>query len=657
MSNLFEPFIGQSEHHRRFVRDRGQDIGFEEALSDANDSQSIHVKRESKVFVWLLLFTIFVLSALIVRSAYLQISLHESYELLAEGNRNRVLPVLAPRGIIFDRYGNALVQNTPSFDLVLIPVDIPKEDEERVKLFENLNKLTGVPLEEITKKADEADPFSFQPVTLQENIERDKALVIEAQLDSLAGVQVEKTSKRYYTYGNLASHALGYVGKITAEELEEKDASGESYLLNDSIGKSGIEESYEGLLRGEHGKRQVEVDSRGGITKVLATREPDPGNNIVLSLDIELQKKLKEELVASADRAGVTRAAAVAMDPRNGEILALVNHPSYDNNLFADGISQDAYSELLNNPDRPLFNKASAGTYPPGSTFKPFVAAAALDEGIVTPETNINSTGSITVGAWKFYDYDLGGHGQTNLYKAISESVNTYFYYIGGGYEGFRGLGMDKISEYASKFGFGDYIGVDIESESSGLIPTPAWKEEVKDEPWYIGDTYNASIGQGDVSATPLQLASAYTVIANGGKYYRPHFLKETFSDDVNERTALEPELMREGFVTDTTLQEVKKAMRETVISGSGRSLEPLGIEAAGKTGTAQFVIPNSGGEKGEHAWFASFAPASDPKIVLIVLVEAAGEGHENAVPVARETLKWYFNRGDVQDKLLETNE
>jgi penicillin-binding protein 2 len=652
MSNLFEPYRDAKARRKQYVEDALPSVGIEEALPDSEDSESLLKKRETSALRWFLVFSLIAVGLLVGKSAHLQIVQNNVYESLAQGNRNRLIPLLAPRGIIYDRFGVPLVKNIPSFDAVLIPVDLPKEKNEQTEVLKKVSatlSLKGGDLEEIANKADKT---SFQPILVKGNISRDEALIMESQTEKTSGIRVNETSIRNYPQNDLLSHTLGYVGKITREELDKKTADAKDYLLNDSIGKSGIESSYEDILRGELGQEEVEVDAKGNIQKTLATKTPTPGTNLVLTIDEGLQEKLRDLLVDQVEKAGVSKAAAVAMDPRDGSVLALVSVPSYDNNLFSNGISQKDYDDLTNNSNKPLFNNAVTGAFPPGSTFKPFLAAAGLQEGMITPDTTVNSTGGVTVGGRTFHDHKPGGHGITNLNKAIALSVNTYFYCLGGGCQGISGLGIDRIDKYAKLFGFGDYVGVDINSESKGLLPSPDWKEQSLGESWFIGDTFNTSIGQGYVAVTPLQLAAGYSVLANGGTYFKPHLLYQTFTSDPKTRVTKSPEIVRKDFISKDHLAEVKRALQETVLTGSGRSLLPLNIDAAGKTGTAQFVINNKTGEIGEHAWFATFAPASDPKIVLVVLVEGAGEGHANSVPVAKDALQWYFSRGDVQDKL-----
>ncbi|MFC1640831.1 penicillin-binding protein 2 [Patescibacteria group bacterium] len=654
MKNLFEPDVGSPQEKNRSIERNENEMGIEEVIAGNDEGKSVVLKRETKAFRWLIFAAISISGLLLGDSAYLQVVQNEKYDGLAAGNRNRIIPIIAPRGVLFDRNRIQLVENKPMYDAVMVPVDLPKDDRERNAVLKNASTLFEEPVKNIKTLYNDSDPFSFHPIVIKEKINRKQALIAESESDTLQGISIQTSSYRYYPQEHLLSHALGYVGKITAEEYDELGDGPKPYLLNDMIGKNGIEKYYENTLRGSHGKKQVEVDSRGNIINTLATKEPVPGNDIILSVDSELQDRLEQYLWQQLQSAGRTKASAVAMDPRNGEILALVNVPTYDNNLFSRGIKQNQFNELLEDEDQPLFNKATSGIYPPGSTFKPFVATVALEDGVVTPSTTIQSTGKITIGEWHFYDYDLSGHGSTDLKKAISRSVNTYFYYIGGGYEEFRGVGIQRIVDISSKFGFGDVLKVDIGSENTGVLPTPEWKEQVKGERWYVGDTYNASIGQGDVSVTPLQLAAGYTVIANEGTLYRPHFIRQIIDSQKGKTKKVDPDIIRKNVASKENLREIKSAMKETVESGSGRLLNSLPVDAGGKTGTAQYVIPNTGGRKGEHAWFASFAPVENPEIVLIVMLEGAGEGHDHAVPVAHKTLQWYFTRDQQKEKTNE---
>jgi penicillin-binding protein 2 len=329
----------------------------------------------------------------------------------------------------------------------------------------------------------------------------------------------------------------------------------------------------------------------------------------------------------------------VALNPQTGEILAMVSLPDYDPNLFANGISSEDYKKLSEDVNQPMFDRAIRGEYPSGSTIKPVIAAGALQEGIITDKTTVMSTGGLWIDKiWFFPDWSASGHGLTNVYKAIAWSVNTFFYMIGGGYEDFKGLGIDNLEKYFKIFGLGEKTGIDLNGEASGLVPDPAWKEKVKNEDWYIGDTYHVSIGQGDLLATPLQIANYTTTFVNGGKLYQPHLVKEILTND-GSKEEIKPTILRENFIEQKNLDIVKRAMRQTVTDGSAAMLNSLSVAVGGKTGTAQWNT-----EKQPQAWFTGFAPFNNPEVVITVLIEEGGEGSKVCVPVTYDFFNWYFN-------------
>jgi len=390
----------------------------------------------------------------------------------------------------------------------------------------------------------------------------------------------------------------------------------------------------------------VEVDTKGQQKKETGMKKEIPGENLVTSIDIDLQQKIFEVLSGKLKALKLTKAVAVALDPNNGDVLALVSLPSFDNNLFEKNSRPEELEQTLNDPDQPLFNRAISGQYASGSVIKPMIGAAALQEGVVTPSTIINdSSGRITVvnqyNPGIVYDFlDWKTHGPVNIYSAIAQSCDVYFYTVGGGYGKIGGLGVDRIKKYLELFGFNHPLGIDLPEEKSGLIPDAAWKEKAKSEPWYIGDTYHISIGQGDLLVTPLQMASAIAYVANGGSLFVPRVVDKIVDSDKNNITVFNPQIIREKFIKAENLAAVKKGMREAVVSGSAGLLSDLPVKVAGKTGTAQVA-----GQNQPNAWFVSFAPYDDPKIVLVILIENGGEGSAVAVPLAKEIYNWYFNK------------
>lgn len=604
--------------------------------SDNQEKQKIEFPFDSKRFLNLKKIIILVFILLAVQAGYLQIIKGKYYRKRAQGNYVKTDYLKAPRGIIYDKFGRQIVFNSPSFDLVLIPADFfrNKNQQSQKSDLEKISAIIGQPYEIIENKIFSCDKNSYTPILISGSLEKETAIAAKTLIKEMKGVELVDGYIRNYIDSRQFANIIGYTGKINSEELEQYP----DYLISDNFGKDGLELFYEKELRGKYGHRKIIVDSLGKTERILSQSKPSPGNNLVLNIDGELQKKIYEELGKMVEKLKIKRAQAIAINPQNGAVISLVNYPGYDNNLFAKGISQSDYSNLLNDPANPLFNGIVSGEYPPGSTFKPLVAAAALEEKIITSRTTILSTGGIWVGKWFFPDWKMGGHGNVDVIKAIAQSVNTFFYIIGGGYNEMDGLGIDRIKKYAELFGLGNKLGIDLPVEATGLIPDNEWKEKEIGDRWYIGDTYHASIGQGYITATPLQIAAATAVIANGGTLFKPQIVDKIKDSEGNIIRDIQPEVIRKNFISRENIDWVRKGMREGVISGSSRRLFDLPVEAAGKTGTAQFNK-----NKKPHAWSVSFAPYENPKIVLVVLVEEGGEGHQAAVPVAKNVLEWYF--------------
>lgn len=590
------------------------------------------IKKGGVYFLYFLILIIFLV--LLVKTVNLQIIKGAYWRNLAEENRLRSYPIKSLRGIIFDRNGQPLVSNEPSFDLTIVPTDLLKQKDKLPEILSYLAELLQEPEENIETILKENANLSI-PVIVKENIPRETALILESKFAENPAVLVEIASRRNYIEGLYFSHVLGYAGKINKEEREKYP----NYLLDDSIGKSGLELYYENILRGSYGEKLIEVDSRGKINNIFGQKEPWAGKNITLSIDGELQKKLYYEINQTLKLLGLDRAAGVALNPTNGQILALVSFPGFDNNKFIQGLSKKDFEKIVQNPSKPLFNRAISGTYPPGSTIKPLIGAAALSEKVITSDKIINCLGSITI-YHPYYPnifytfHDWKAHGPINITKAIADSSNVYFYTVGGGYGNINGLGIERIGQYLKQFGLGDALGIDLPGEVSGLIPNENWKRENRNEDWYIGDTYNVSIGQGDISVTPLQITLSTAIIANNGKLFKPQVV-----DKIDDEQIF-PQIIRNDIVNKEVLDTIRRGMREAVIYGTAKLLYDLPIKAAGKTGTAQ-----SSGRKAPHGWFTVFAPYENPKIVLTILIENGGEGSAVAVPIAKEVLRWYFSQ------------
>lgn len=591
------------------------------------------------------LFCIFAVVLLFLgRIFYLQIIEGNYFAALAEGNRIRIVTDRATRGIIVDSKQRPLVANAPEFIVTLTPSELPRSDAERKAIITRVASLlresplaiiegmNGLPRDPQIQR--QALPFRDQ-ITYQD------AVRFMVEEERLPGFHIALREKRDYpeTYTSDAevypmpesiSHVIGYLGKIDPNEVSARQKQG--YLASDLVGKDGIERFYETVLHGRHGKRFIEIDALGNEKTLVRREEPEMGKRLVLSLDLDLQRSLEETLVRrmamlpKRDRKG---AAAVAIDPRDGSIRALVSLPAYQPKTFSGKTTREDIARLFNDPSQPLFPRAISGEYPSGSTIKPLIALAALEEGVVTPATTIFSQGGISIGPWFFPDWKQGGHGATDVRRAIAESVNTFFYTIGGGYEAIQGLGIDRMTAWMRTFGLNERLGIDLPHEATGLVPTPEWKKEKRGEIWYIGDTYHLAIGQGDIMVTPLQIAAMTSFFANGGTLWQPKLLSDR-----------EPRVLASGVASAENIRVVREGMRRTITAGSAQFLRGLPISVAGKTGTAEWSS-----KRPPHAWFTGFAPYDNPELVLTILIEEGGEGSSAAVPVAYEVFREYFNK------------
>ncbi len=587
---------------------------------------------------WLNFFwyaVVFSLLVLLMRAGYLSLYRGDFYREMAKENKTRNFVIKAPRGKIYDREGKLLASNAPGIDLVIFPADLPIESEERKKISFEIAKIININQGEIWQKIESAAAsVSFQePFLLQENISQDQALFFLEKAKNFPGIKIEKRSLRNYADGLIFSHIIGYEGKIKREEKEENP----DYLMTDSIGKYGLEKYYEKNLRGEKGTFRVEVDSLGIIKKEIGVINPVPGDNLYLNINADLQKKIFDSLAETMDKESLPGAAAVAIDPRDGGVLALVSLPSFDNNLFAKGISVEEYKNLISDEKKPLFNRVVSGEYAPGSVIKPLIACAALSEGVISENTQIESRGGIQVGNWFFGDWKA--HGFTDVRKAIAVSSDVFFYSVGGGYGNIRGMGMSVMKKYEEQFGLGKISGLDTTGEASGFIPDEKWKEETLKEKWYVGNSYHAAIGQGYLTATPLQLANYIAAIANGGILYQPRLVYQIKKNN-GEKILLPPKILNSNFIDKKIIEIVREGMRMTVTEGTAQILKNLPVAVAGKTGTAQY-----GNKEETFGWFVSFAPYENPEIVLVVLLEGQKENTYNAVPVTEKIYRWYFSR------------
>jgi penicillin-binding protein 2 len=596
---------------------------------------------------------------LFIRIFWLQVFQFDHYYSLAQINRSRQEIVEANRGIFYDRHGEALVRNTANFVLSIRLIDLPSDELERDKVIRDISQILDnndrannnqfiisdgpsfVLIKEALSNIRYGSLESYQEILILDDIDYETALELILESENIPGLIISNKIKRQYIpiiEDNLftLSHVLGYTGKISKEELVNLN---DAYSLIDYLGKTGLEKVWEQKLRGQNGFKSFEVNAYGKKGKLIKQTPAIDGYNLQLSLDLKLQNKIEEILMNHLDYLDLEKASVIVSNPQNGEILAMVSWPSYNNNIFAQGISFEQYQELINNPNRPLFNRSIGGEYPAGSTIKPIISAAALEEGIITENTSFLSTGGIRIDQWFFPDWLSGGHGRVDVKKAIADSVNTFYYYIGGGYQDFKGLGLENLVKYSRLFGLGEKTNIDLLGEASGLVPTREWQEKVKQELWYIGNTYHFSIGQGDVLVTPLQMLNAIAAIANGGTLYQPHLVTQIRNSDGKIIEEIEKNIIRQDFINDYNLKVVRQGMRQAVTHGSARRLQWLNVDVAGKTGTAQWSS-----QKSPHAWFTGFAPYEKPEIAFVILVEEGREGSEVSVSIAHDILNWYFS-------------
>lgn len=616
------------------VLDRDNDETFDDVLAGRNSAEertgtfvgNIVERRRFRLGTAMLGLA---LALFLGRVAMWQIVQGAEHRALADDNRTRTTVLPADRGVIQDRNGILLGWNEPSFRLLAAPDDLPVDEHERQAFLETAATLVDgdltVYLAAISAASEDAS------VLLQEDLEYERALAFQAQVEKFPGLTLELGARRAYLTDGIPtlSHVLGYTGNISEKEYAEQRANG--YRRFDNIGKQGVELEYEDMLRGTAGEEIVEVDSLGNALRTLSRRETVDGQDLTLTIDARLQSYVETVLEEKLKAIESKRASVIVTDAKTGEIRALVSYPAFDANLFTDGISTQDYAALRDDPNAPLFARAIDGNYPSGSTIKPMYSAAALIEGIVTPTTTFLSTGGVWAGTRFFPDWKPGGHGIVNVYSAIANSVNTFYYIIGGGTESFKGMGLDKLMEYAALFGFGGKTGVDLPHEASGFLPSKTWKEETKGEPWFIGDTYNVSIGQGDFLVSPMQMNRATAVFATGGEMWTPHL-----------NVALPTERTR--IIPEDISNIIRDAMHDTVVYGSARLLNTLPFSAAGKTGTAQWAT-----NQPEHAWFTGFAPYEDPEIVITVIVESGGLGGIST-PIAKDVMAWYFDHTENVD-------
>lgn len=612
------------------------------------------IAREGNIpkFVYFILGIVLILASglLVSRLFSLQIVQGKRNSLLANSNRVRTTIIPAPRGAIYDRNGALLARNVAQYDLIATPSQLPKNDNELKNESEVLAAVINKPSSDVLNELKDARKSEQTNVVIESNIDRDKSLNIDEKSRELNGLSLETNPQREYLDSGMLSPFLGYIGRISAEEWKQNP----EYRQVDMIGKSGIEYSYESDLRGIPGKEQVEVDATGKPVRFLARVEPVAGKNIYLTVDWGLQQQMYASLKEQIDKAGSKAGSAVALDPQTGEVLAAVSYPTYDGNLFAKGISQNDYNNLLNNDAKPLLNRVISGNYPVGSIIKPLISAAALQENVINSSTTVVDKGKLEVPnvynpsvVYTFKGWKPEGLGVVNVTKAIEKSSDIFYYQVGGGFQSFQGLGERRLLDWYSRFGLGNKTGLDVGGESAGFLPSPEKKKKSTGEQWYVGDTYNVSIGQGDLKATPLQMAVANASIANGGKVLKPHLLGSVME---NGSLVRKPpvDILKADFISPDNLKLVQQGMQDVVTSGTAccSIKNEVPVPVAGKTGTAETSSEGFDGKNPRtkpHAWFSAYAPANNPRIATVVMIENSGEGSTFAAPATKDILKWYF--------------
>jgi penicillin-binding protein 2 len=588
-----------------------------------------------------LLFIGLIVLCYFARLVYLQGYQGDYYSALSYQNRDYSETTVPPRGLIQDRDGTPLAWNEPTFVLTMTISELP-QNEERIELFARVANLIGYQPTDLDLLVSRYYSRQYDAIPVVSELSYESAIRLAIAVRDLPGFALSTQMKRIYASSVPSlSHVLGYTGLLNETDFARYQDQG--YRLTDIIGKTGIEQSYESFLRGVPGELQYEVNAQGEKISILSKKDFLLGSHLTLSIDLEFQKFIETQLRSLFEQTSASRGSVIALNPKTGEVYALVSLPTFESNEFIQGMSQDRYSSLLADTDQPLFSRAIAGEFPSGSTLKPVVAYAAMAEGIVGEHTSFLSSGGLRIGQWFFPDWKAGGHGTTDARKAIAESVNTYFYIVGGGFDETTGLGVERLTEYARRFGFGSPTGIDLPSEGDGFLPSKEWKQEVKGERWYVGDTYHLAIGQGDFLTTPLQLAVATSVIANQGLKVTPYVVQDV--EGYRSENLVHPEPTPIVGLDPYALTVVRQGMRQTVTSGSARSLSTLSQAVAGKTGTAQ-----TPGDKPYHSWFTGFGPYEDPTITLVVLVEEGGESTDAAVPLAKQILDWWFRYGDDTD-------
>jgi len=620
----------------RLSQEKERELGLSERKMEILLSRKI-----IKAYFFLILTVLFLF---FLKSIQFQILNNKKYAALAEENKFTSRFLEASRGVIYDSQGEQLVFNSSRFDLILNKGRLPNSTSRQESIFKEVSEI----INENEKKIKEKAKGKNKIITIKEGISRRSLIILETKMKDLPGFEIRQKPIRQYKNGLIFSHIIGYTGLIDKKKLEKEP---KIYSSHDYIGITGLEKYYEKYLRKNPGEILIGRDSRGNIISKKIVSLPKSGNSLVLNINAKLEEKSEESLAKTLKRIGAKKGVVIALDPNNGAVLALVSLPSFNNNLFNGGADKEKLKELFldKNKEEPFLNRAISGLYPTGSVIKPLIASAALEENIISPNKKIDDRKGYIVIPNKYnpkknyIKKDWAIHGWVDMRKAIAESCDVYFYIIGGGYKNQIGLGPSLIKKYLELFGWALKTGIDLPGEINGFIPSPAWKKQVKKEPWWDGDTYNLAIGQGDILITPIEVAYSFVAIANMGTLFQPEIVKKIIDGNKKTIKEIRPKIIRKNFIKKKNIEIVREGMREAVTGknsplASCTSLKDLPVAAAAKTGTAQIPIAGH-----YDNWVVVFAPYKNPKIVLLVLIENVKGLQEATLPTAKEILEWYF--------------
>jgi len=625
----------------------------EEILLDHNTKNSIEFQLEKlekpispfliRIILLIGLGLIFLIAG---RSFALQVIKGQDYQQRADNNRIRFSIINAPRGIIYDRFNNPLVYNSPSFSLVMVPLDLPSPEEKEILIDQIVNNFQ-LDKDEINNiLAREENRYSIIPILLKSNLTMEEVRQFETQFPQNSGFEVITDNSRHYPFEEQFAHVVGFIGRISSQDQDQY----QEYPLNSMVGKQGLEAYYEKELQGQPGKKLVEIDAHNNIKQSLGSVDPQKGNDIYTTIDKDLQEVLYNSLRKRMEVLGIKGTTGIALNPKTGEVLALVSLPSFDPNVITQGSPSSAIDNYLHSSSYPLFNRAVSGLYPPGSVIKPLMGLAALEENVIDPDYQMHTDGKLVVVSpydpeQKYIFNDWQNNGIVDMRRAIAMSCNVYFWAVGGGWNDIKGLGLAKIRKYWKYFNLDKKLGIDLPGEKLAILPGEDWlrKNRPSDPTWKLGDTYNISIGEGGLSLTPLEMAAYISTIANDGVLMKPHLLKTE-----------EPEMLTHLKVSSQNLKIIQEGMRDVITDGTASSLSSLPFSLAGKSGSPKFVYK---GKIGYHAIFAAYAPYEDPEIVLVVLAENPPEGHVITLPIIKEVLNWYWENRIQNNKEIIIND